>query len=167
MEAAPNDSITPEQSSEEPALSIWQRLSRWLFFWRYGQDPIAVTLLAPASVLPGESSALQVVVHHAGRSAQAQALPEWRGSENIEPLVHRGSSVNLHIALQQITMTTPLQHLKWSGFSAALLFNLRVPDDWPAGKPVQGSLSVSVDQVRVAQMDFSLPVGAPNSALQL
>src|SRR2546422_5675720 len=43
---------------------------------------------------------------------------------------------------------SPLQHLKWSGFSAALLFNLRVPDDWPAGKPVQGSLSVSVDQVR-------------------
>jgi hypothetical protein len=46
-------------------------------------------------------------------------------------------------------------------FSGATLFSLRVPDDWPMGTPVQGTLTISVDNERAALLPFEVPVGAP------
>jgi hypothetical protein len=130
-------------------------------------DPVGFTLLTPNSVLPGESLGLQAVLHGAARTAQAHSLPDWRGSAALSQAIKRGSVVDVHIAVQEIAITKPLQQVKWSGFSAATIFNVRVPETWPVGSPLQGTLTISVDQTPIGTLDFSVPIGAPNSPSQV
>jgi hypothetical protein len=81
--------------------------------------------------------------------------------------IKRGSIVDVHVAVQEITITKPLQQVKWAGFSAATIFNVRVPETWPVGSPLQGTLTISVDQTPIGTLDFSVPIGAPNSPSQV
>jgi serine/threonine protein kinase len=164
----PPPPVTPRpEHAQTPKLTFWQQLKESLLFWKPIHDQVGCTLLTPSSVLPGESVGLQAVIHSAARTAQAQTLPDWRGSAALARAIKRGSSVDVHIAVQEITMTKPVQHVKWSGFSAAAIFNLRVPEGWPAGMPLQGTLTISVDQTLLGALDFSVPIGAPTSTVQL
>jgi hypothetical protein len=147
--------------------SFWQLIKESLLFWKPPQDRVGLTLLTPNSVLPGESLGLQAVVHSAARTAQAQSLPDWRGSVALTQALKRGSVVNVHVAVQEITVTKPLQQVKWAGFSAATIFNVRVPESWPVGLPLQGTLTISADQTPIGTLDFSVPIGAPNSPSQV
>ncbi len=141
--------------------SVWQRLGRTLAFWTPSADPIAVTLLTPGGVLPGEAVAVQVVVHHANRSSQARALPDWRGTQEVPGKVERGAPVGLHLSLHGPDVAKPLAHVEWKGLSAATLFNVAVPPDWPPGQPVQGTLTIGLKRQPVAALEFALPVAAP------
>jgi hypothetical protein len=147
--------------------TIWEWLERAILFWKPTHDTVVCTLLAPCSVLPGESVGLQVILHDVSRTDQAKALPDWRGSVAIASPLERGASVDLHVEIQEFTITKPLQQVKWAGFSAATIFNLRMPETWQTGTPVQGTLSVSVQQQLAARLDFVLPISATNSALPL
>jgi serine/threonine protein kinase len=146
--------------------SIWQLIKESLFFWKPVNDAVGFTLLTPSSVLPGESLGLQAVVHSAARTAQARSLPDWRGSATLARPVKRGSMVEVHIAVQEITITKPIQSVKWAGHSAATIFNVRVPETWPPGLPLEGTLTISVDQTSVGSLEFSVPIGAPNSTVR-
>jgi serine/threonine protein kinase len=148
-----------------PSESMWEQLGRVLMFWKPKEDAVACTLLAPSSILLGESVGLQAVIHDANRTDQAKALPDWRGSVMLT--LPRGATVDLHVTFPAITISKPVQQVKWSGFSTAAVFNMRLPMSWQSGMPVQGTLSVSIKQQPVARLDFTLPVDAPNSALQL
>jgi len=155
----------PPPSVAQP--SFWQILKESVLFWKPVHDPVGFTLLTPNSVLPGESLGLQAVVHSAARTAQAHSLPDWRGSALLSQPIKRGSIVDVHVAVQEITITKPLQQVKWAGFSAATIFNVRVPETWPVGSPLQGTLTISVDQTPIGTLDFSVPIGAPNSPSQV
>lgn len=141
--------------------SLWRRIGEHVFFWRPRHDHVACTLLTPGSLLPGESAAVQVVVHTASRTSQAQSLPDWRGTESVGPRVGRGAAIGLHLSLQKISLGRPMQTMNWGGYSGATLFSLRVPDEWTMGKPVQGTLTISVNSERAAQLSFEIPVGSP------
>jgi len=146
---------------------MWEQLGRKLMFWKPKEDAVACTLLAPSSILLGESVGIQAVIHDANRTDQAKALPDWRGSVTLTTLLPRGATVDLHVSFQEIEISKPLLQVKWSGFSAAAVFSMRLPLSWQSGMPVHGTLSVTIKQQPIARLEFLLPVDAPNSALQL
>lgn len=161
--AFPHPVVTPEPTVPhlpQPPSAIARLFDR-LMFWKPRSGPVACTLLTPGSFLPGESAAVQVVLHAANRSAQAESLPDWRGTETVGPDVRRGAAVGLHLSLQRITLGRPMQTVSWGGYSSATIFSLRVPDEWPMGTPVQGTLTITVDDERTGQLQFVVPVGAP------
>jgi hypothetical protein len=141
-------------------LSVGDRLKRALFFWKSWSDPVACTLLTPSGLLPGETTTVQVVLHHANRSEQAKTLPDWRGTLALPQPLGRGEAVGLNLSLQGVDVSKPLNHIDWHGYSAAALFTFRVPPEWPAGQPVQGALTVGRHQVASGKLEFTLPVAA-------
>jgi serine/threonine protein kinase len=163
LQAPPSSKVIPPERPPAAPLSFWRILKQSLFFWKPVHDPVGFTLLTPSSALPGESLGLQAVVHSAARTAQARSLPDWRGSAALARPLKRGSMVDVHVAVQEITITKPLQQVKWAGFSAATIFNVRVPETWSAGVPLRGTLTISVDQIPIGTLDFSVPIGAPKS----
>ncbi|MFO0810160.1 MAG: protein kinase [Gemmataceae bacterium] len=144
--------------------SVLTRFARALAFWRPSADPVAVTILTPGDVLPGEAVAVQVVVHHTGRSEQAKTLPDWRGTQEVPGMVERGAPVGLHLAFEGPDVAKPLAHVEWKGLSVATLFNVAVPPDWQPGRPVQGTLTIGLNRQPVAKLEFCLPVAAPAGA---
>ena len=142
-------------------LSLWERLRRKVLFTRKWSDHIACTLLAPSSVSPGETTTIQVVLHHSDRSAQAKTLPDWRGTQPVPDAVARGGAVGLHLRLQGVEVPKPLATIEWNGYSAAALFTLRVPADWPPGHAAKGSLLVGRNQMPIGTIEFGIPVTAP------
>jgi hypothetical protein len=147
--------------------TFWERLKRQILFWQPSADRVACTILTPNRVLPGESLGLQVVIHSSGRKAQANALPDWGGSKVIANPLERGATADLHLDMPGLTLAKPLQQVKWTGVSSATIFNLRIPDSWHSGIPVQGTLSIYVDQKLVVRMEFHLPVGLPHNSVRL
>lgn len=144
-----------------PRLSAGEKIKRAILFWKSWSDPVACTLLTPSGLLPGETTTVQVVLHHASRAEQAKTLPDWRGSLHLPAPLERGEAVGLNLWLQGVDVPKPLSHIDWHGYSAAALFTLRVPADWPPGQPVQGTLTVGRYQVPVGKVEFNLPVAAP------
>ena len=152
---------TAMPSARRPRKSgLMKRLGRALTFWRPSADPVALTRLTPAGVLPGEVVAVQVVAHHASRSEQARLLPDWRGSEPMPVAVERGGVIGLHLELDGAAVEKPLAELEWKGLSSATLFNVAVPPDWPTGAPIGGVLTIGLDRKPVTKLAFELPVGA-------
>jgi serine/threonine protein kinase len=145
-------------------LSIVERLRRRLLFWRKWTEPVACTLLTPGSLSPGETTTIQVVLHHSDRSAQAKTLPDWRGTQPVPHPLAKGESVGLHLRLQGVEVPKPLATIEWNGYSAAALFTVRVPVDWPANQVIQGSLLVGLDQRAIGKVDFTIQVPTSQSA---
>jgi hypothetical protein len=141
-----------------PRLPLWRRVLRALAIWERGGDPIACTLLAPPSVMPGEPATVQLVVHHANRSYQARALEDWRGTAPLPGRVERGTLIGLHLGLEGITVSRPLTSVQWTGLSAAALLKVPVPHTWPRGQPIQGAVTIGLNQQPVAAIDFTLQV---------
>jgi serine/threonine-protein kinase len=141
-----------------PRLPLWRQVLGALAIWQRGGDPIACTLLAPPLVLPGEPASVQVVVHHANRSYQARALEDWRGTAPLPGRVERGMLVGLHLGLEGITVSNPLTSVLWTGQSAAALLKVPVPPTWSRGVPIQGKVTIGLNQQPVAAIDFTLQV---------
>jgi serine/threonine-protein kinase len=154
----------PLPAAGPPRRSAWQRLVRTLKFWQPKADPVACTLLAPGGLLPGVAVTLQVVLHHAKRAAQAQALPDWRGTEAVPGKVERGETVGLHLSVHHVDVSKPLGQVEWVGQSVATLFTVKVPPDWPLGEPLRGLLLLGLRQQPVARLEFALPVAAAQAA---
>src|SRR5204863_508481 len=100
------------------------------------------------------------VLHHAGRSEQAKTLPDWRGTLPLPDPVVRGEAVGLNLTLRDVEVPRPLATIDWHGYSAAALFTLRVPPDWPPGQPVQGTLTVGRNRQPAGKVAFAVPVAA-------
>ena len=77
--------------------------------------------------------------------------------------VPRGAALDLHVGLNDISVSRPLEHILWAGISTATVFNLRVPETWPMGTPMTGAVTVTLDQQTAARVEFFVPIGAPAS----
>ncbi len=146
-----------------PRLSLWDRLKRTVMFWRSWTDPVACTLLTPSELMPGDTTTIQVVLHHTDRSAQARTLPDWRGTQPVPDQLGHGESVGMQLRLQGVEVPKPLATIEWNGYSAAALFTVRVPADWPPGQSVQGSLTVGRNQEPIGKVGFTVRVAAPQA----
>jgi serine/threonine-protein kinase len=153
----------PKAQETPPSTGFLRRLGQSILFWKPRDDSLTCTLLSPTSALPGESVALQVVIHDSARSAHAQSLPEWRGSQALSTRVPRGAALDLHAALQDISLSRPLEQVLWAGASTATVFNVRVPETWPLGTPMTGVVTVNLDEQMAARVEFFVPIGAPAS----
>jgi hypothetical protein len=111
--------------------------------------------------MPGDTTTIQVVLHHTDRSAQAKTLPDWRGTQPVPDRLGRGEAVGMQLRLQGVEVPKPLATIEWNGYSAAALFTVRVPPDWPSGQPVQGSLLVGRNQRPIGKVEFTVQVAAP------
>jgi hypothetical protein len=129
-------------------------------FWKTWSDQVACTLLTPSGLLPGETTTIQVVLHDAGRSAQARTLPDWRGTLPLPHPIVRGEAVGLNLFLEDVEVPKPLTTIEWHGYSAAALFTIRLPANWPPGQPVQGTLTVGRNREPVGKLEFVVPVAA-------
>jgi serine/threonine protein kinase len=138
----------------------WQQVKRAVMFWKTWADPVACTLLTPSGLLPGESTNVQVVLHHADRSEQARTLPDWRGTLPLPEPVERGESVGLRLGLPEADVPRPLATIEWHGYSSAALFTVKVPEDWTPGQPLQGTLTVGRNQQPAGTVEFAVPVAA-------
>ena len=158
--------ISPETlpATPPPRLSLLERLKQKLLFWKSWTDPVACTLLTPSGMMPGETSNIQVVLHHSDRSAQARTLPDWRGTQDVPERLGRGESVGMQLRLQGVEVPKALATIEWNGYSAAALFTVRVPPDWPGGQPVQGSLIVGRHQRPIGTIDFTVRIAAAQPA---
>ncbi len=157
---APKPSADAIPPTPPARLSPWERLRRAVMFWKSWADPIACTLLTPSGLLPGETTTIQVVVHHTDRAEQARTLPDWRGTLVVPDAVVRGGSIGLNLFLDHVDVPKPLTAVEWHGFSAAALFTVRVPADWPLGQPVHGTLTVGREGQPVGKLEFAVPVAA-------
>jgi hypothetical protein len=146
--------------------TFWERLSQSLMFWKRQPDFVACSLISPDHLLPGESAAMQVVLHHENRSAQAKALPDWRGSLTLTRPIHSGTAVNLHVSFLEATVTKSEQTVTWAGLSVATIFNFRVPDSAHSGFLARGALCVTIDKQPAGKLEFSLPVGATQNSMR-
>jgi serine/threonine protein kinase len=148
-----------------PWVSPWNRLRRAIMFWKSWADPVACTLLTPSALVPGETTTVQVVLHHTNRAEQARTLPDWRGTVFLPTPLGHGEAVGLNLSLKDVDVPRPLSHIDWNGFSAAALFTVRVPADWTTGQPVQGTLTVGRNQQPDGKVEFALPVATPQPAM--
>jgi serine/threonine protein kinase len=154
----PGPDVLP--ATPPPRRTFGERLQRTLFFWRDRTDPVACTLLTPGGLTPGESATIQVVLHHTDRADQAKTLPDWRGTLPLPEPLDRGEAVGLNLWLQGAEMPKPLATIDWHGYSAAALFMMRVPADWPPGQPIQGTLTVGQNQRPIGKLQFTVPVAS-------
>jgi serine/threonine protein kinase len=163
---APAPKPTPDELPVTPPawISPMTRVKRALMFWKSWADPVACTLLTPSGLVPGETTTVQVVLHHTNRSEQARTLPDWRGTVVLSTPLGHGAAVGLNLSLIDVDVPRPLSHIDWNGYSAAALFTIRVPTDWPANQPVRGTLTVGRNQQPDGKLDFALPVAAPQTA---
>jgi serine/threonine protein kinase len=146
-----------------PRLSLFERLQRKVLFWRQWTEHVACTLLTPSGMLPGETTNIQVVLHHSDRSAQAKTLPDWRGTQPVPEALGQGDAIGLHLRLHGVEVPKPLATIEWNGYSAAALFTVRVPTDWPVGQAIQGSLLVGRNQQPIGRIEFAVPGAAPQA----
>jgi serine/threonine protein kinase len=147
-----------------PRRSLWERLKRKLIFWKSYTDPVAVTLLTPSGLLPGETATVQVVLHHADRSAQAKSLPDWRGTVAMPEPLERGEGIGLQLRMPGVETLKPLATIEWNGYSAAALLTVRLPAEWPGNQAAKGILTVGRDQRPIGKIEFTIPVPARHAA---
>jgi hypothetical protein len=164
--SAPPPKPTPDTLPVTPPawVSPWQRLKRMVMFWKSWADPVACTLLTPSSFVPGETTTVQVVLHHTNRSEQARTLPDWRGTIFLPTPLGHGAAIGLNLSLTDVEVPRPLSHIDWNGYSAAALFTIRVPSNWPANQPVRGTLTVGRNQQPDGNLEVTLPVATPQPA---
>jgi serine/threonine protein kinase len=143
-----------------PRRSLWERLQRRLLFWRTWADPVACTLLTPSGLMAGETATIQVVLHHSDRSEQAKTLPDWRGTVAVPARLGRGEAIGLQLRMNGVETPKPLATIDWNGYSAAALFTVRVPADWPPGQAAAGTLTVGRNQRPIGKVEFAVPVPA-------
>lgn len=153
--APPPDALPPTPPARR---SPWERLQRKLLVWRTWADPVACTLLTPGELNPGETTTIQVVLHHGNRSEQARTLADWRGTIPIPDALDRGESVGMQLRLRGIDISRPLTTIEWHGFSSAALFTVQVPADWKPGRSLEGSLTVGRNQLPAGKVDFAIQV---------
>jgi serine/threonine protein kinase len=151
------DALPPTPS---PRRSLWERLRRTLQFWRAWSDPVACSLLAPVRLQPGDTTTVQVVLHHRDRADQAKSLPDWRGTQPVPDPLDLGDAIGLQLRLESVDVPRPLATIDWNGYSAAALFTIQLPREWPAGQPVQGTLTLGRHQQPVGRLEFAIPVAA-------
>jgi serine/threonine-protein kinase len=149
------DALPPTPS---PRRTLSERLRRKLLFWRNWADPVACSLLAPVRLQPGETTTVQVVLHHRDRIDQAKSLPDWRGTQSVPDPLGLGDAIGLQLRLESVDVPRPLATIDWNGFSAAALFTVQLPREWPAGQPVQGTLTLGRHEQPVGRLEFAIPV---------
>ena len=163
----PPNRVAPDALPATPpaSRSPWERLQRKLFFWREWADPVACTLLTPGVLQPGETTTIQVVMHHGNRSEQARTLPDWRGTLPLPDPLDRGEMVGMQLRVRGLDMPRPLATIDWQGYSAAALFTLRLPPEWTPGKPLEGTLTIGRNQLPLGKVDFMIEVPATEQAV--
>jgi serine/threonine protein kinase len=149
-----------------PRRSVGARLRRTLLFWRTWSDPVACSLLTPGRLQPGETTTMQVVLHHRDRADQAKTLPDWRGTQPVPDPLDRGEAIGLQLRLNGVELPRPLATIDWNGYSAAALFTVQVPREWPAGQPMQGTLTLGRNEQPVGKLEFAIPVAASHALVR-
>jgi serine/threonine-protein kinase len=163
---------SPEQPAPDalpptppPHRSLLERIRRTLIFWRSSAQPVACSLLTPGRLSPGETTTVQVVLHHRDRAEQAKTLPDWRGTQPIPDPLGPGEAIGLQLRLHDVDLPRPLATIDWNGYSAAALFTLQVPREWPAGRAIRGTLTLGRHQRPIGKLEFAIPVTAKRSSV--
>jgi hypothetical protein len=117
-------------------------------------------VLVPAGVLAGEVVNVQVICHHVRLDGEARQLAGWCGTERLAADVEHGTETGLHLAVAGLPVDVDLQSVVWRGGSEAVSFTVRLPRDWPRGRPAEGVLTVGMNQAPVARLVFQLPIAA-------
>jgi serine/threonine protein kinase len=149
------DALPPTPPARRSPLD---RLRRKVLFWRKWSDPVACTLLTPTELKPGETTTVQVVLHHGDRSDQARTLTDWRGTIPLPDPLERGESVGMQLRVRGAEVQRPLTTIDWHGYSSAALYTLRVPQDWTPGRALEGTLTVGRNQLPMGKVDFAIQV---------
>jgi len=157
----PPTSVAPAEV--EPDSLLKRALGR-LTFWRPPRDAVAVSVLAPPALPPGETATLAVFAHGAAREIHALGLTYFpghavAGSVALRRPVARGERLTAHLALPGLVVEPAVQRFVWGGQTLPLPSSVLVPADFRPGEIV-GVLSLARGADVIMNHEFRVMVSA-------
>jgi serine/threonine-protein kinase len=147
MDLPPLTPLTSAAPAEVEPESLLKRALGKLTFWRPPRDAVAVSVLAPPTLPPGEPATLALFAHGAAREIRALGRTYFpghglAGSVALRRPVARGERLTAHLALPGLAVEPAVQKFVWAGQTLPLPCSVHVPADFRPGEIV-GVLSLA------------------------
>ncbi len=142
--------------------SLADKLKRALLFWAPVKEFVQCSVFAKPTIAVGQAMRISVILH---APHDMEALHHWSHSANLTLLgtgslnhkIQRGSTIELHLATDQISPTMDLQSSVWEGQMVEVGFVVRIPENVPIGD-VACMLSVGLMRQLIGQVPFRFRV---------
>lgn len=127
------------------------------------------SVFAPPTVKRVQPFMVQVFAHTLGQAAEVDRLAREfderaarRAVTTLSAAVRLGSTLTLHLSVTGANVSDPVQRLIWRDEPESVQFGVEVPADF-APEQLLGTVRVSVDEVPVGHVKFTLTVGTANT----